>query len=112
VPEEVQEATTATKASALAAAEQMLKRNAGGRAGTAAGRLPCSAHRMRPTHAPPLLCARAGKSVRDTYVRMTLVSYGASCKVFTAHHRGTNRKVAVKTLSKVCVRPPACCLLL
>ena len=29
----------------------------------------------------------------DVYVRPTLVSYGASCKVLTAYHRDTEKKV-------------------
>ena len=34
-----------------------------------------------------------GKRFYDTYVRPTLVSYGASCKVLVAWHRLTQKKV-------------------
>lgn len=47
------------------------------------------------------LNATRGLSWRNTYVRATLVSYGASCKVFTAEHRESNRAVAVKVITKV-----------
>jgi calcium-dependent protein kinase len=40
------------------------------------------------------------RRLRETYVRATLVSYGASCKVFTAHDRATGERVAVKTIPK------------
>eukprot|EP00198_Chlamydomonas_reinhardtii_P004080 XP_001693416.1 predicted protein [Chlamydomonas reinhardtii] len=36
----------------------------------------------------------------ENYTRLTLTSYGASCKVLTAYHRVTNKKVAVKTIPK------------
>lgn len=48
------------------------------------------------------LDATRGRSWRNTYVRATLVSYGASCKVFTAVHRHTNRAAAIKVIVKVC----------
>jgi len=48
------------------------------------------------------------RRLRDTYVRATLVSYGASCKVFTAHDRHTGERVAVKTIPKTRPqRPPS-----
>jgi hypothetical protein len=31
------------------------------------------------------------------------VSYGGSCRVFTAVNKHTNRSVAIKTIAKVCV---------
>ncbi|GLI66227.1 hypothetical protein VaNZ11_009966 [Volvox africanus] len=41
-----------------------------------------------------------GKRFHEYYARLTLTSYGASCKVLTAYHRMTNKKVAVKTIPK------------
>ncbi|GIL84209.1 hypothetical protein Vretifemale_12905 [Volvox reticuliferus] len=41
-----------------------------------------------------------GKRFHEFYTRLTLTSYGASCKVLTAYHRMTNKKVAVKTIPK------------
>ncbi|EFJ51622.1 hypothetical protein VOLCADRAFT_116471 [Volvox carteri f. nagariensis] len=41
-----------------------------------------------------------GKRFHEYYTRLTLTSYGASCKVLTAYHRTTNKKVAVKTIPK------------
>ncbi|GIL67400.1 hypothetical protein Vafri_20799 [Volvox africanus] len=41
-----------------------------------------------------------GKRFHEYYTRLTLTSYGASCKVLTAYHRMTNKKVAVKTIPK------------
>ncbi len=45
-----------------------------------------------------------GKRFYDNYVRPTLVSYGATCKVLTAYKRDTDRKFAVKTITKVRAR--------
>lgn len=47
-----------------------------------------------------LLLAHAGKSFDDTYVRSQLVSYGASCRVFTSVNKFTEEKVAVKRIAK------------
>jgi hypothetical protein len=52
--------------------------------------------------AEALLAAKAGVNYRDTYVRATLVSYGASCRVFTAVDKHTQQPVAIKTITKVC----------
>ncbi|KAG2443965.1 hypothetical protein HXX76_002304 [Chlamydomonas incerta] len=41
-----------------------------------------------------------GRRFHENYTRLTLTSYGASCKVLTAYHRVTNKKVAVKTIPK------------
>ncbi|GAX85949.1 hypothetical protein CEUSTIGMA_g13365.t1 [Chlamydomonas eustigma] len=41
-----------------------------------------------------------GQRFYDNYVRPTLVSYGATCKVLTAYHRETQKKYAVKTIPK------------
>ncbi|KAG2439835.1 hypothetical protein HYH02_010468 [Chlamydomonas schloesseri] len=41
-----------------------------------------------------------GRRFHENYTRLTLTSYGASCKVLTAFHRVTNKKVAVKTIPK------------
>lgn len=51
--------------------------------------------------AEELLVASKGKRFHDHYVRPTLASYGASCKVLTAYSRSTQRKCAVKTIPKV-----------
>jgi hypothetical protein len=51
--------------------------------------------------AEQLLAANKGVNYRDTYVRATLVSYGGSCRVFTAVNKHTNRSVAIKTIAKV-----------
>ncbi|MEW5302698.1 MAG: hypothetical protein WDW36_005452 [Sanguina aurantia] len=50
--------------------------------------------------AEELLVASKGKRFHDHYVRPTLASYGASCKVLTAYSRSTQRKCAVKTIPK------------
>jgi hypothetical protein len=62
--------------------------------------------------AEQLLKANKGVNYRDTYVRATLVSYGGSCRVFTAVNKHTNRSVAIKTIAKVCVhvQDPGVCL--
>lgn len=52
--------------------------------------------------AEKLLAANKAVNYRDTYVRATLVSYGGSCRVFTAVNKHTNRSVAIKTIAKVC----------
>ncbi len=54
--------------------------------------------------AEQLFAATAGKKFHSNYVRVSLVSYGASCKVLTAWHRGTNKKYAAKAIPKVRVR--------
>lgn len=51
--------------------------------------------------AEQLLAANKGKSYRDTYVRGTLASYGASCKVFKFANKHTQQPVAIKTVLKV-----------
>jgi hypothetical protein len=51
--------------------------------------------------AEALLGANAGARHRDTYVRATLASYGASCRVFTAANKHTDEPVAIKTITKV-----------
>ncbi|GBF92999.1 hypothetical protein Rsub_05835 [Raphidocelis subcapitata] len=50
--------------------------------------------------AAELFGANEGRVFRDKYVRATLVSYGANCKVFTAAHRESNEPVAIKTIRK------------
>ncbi|WIA16237.1 hypothetical protein OEZ85_012948 [Tetradesmus obliquus] len=50
--------------------------------------------------AEKLLAANKAVNYRDTYVRATLVSYGGSCRVFTAVNKHTNRSVAIKTIAK------------
>ncbi|KAI8473120.1 MAG: kinase-like domain-containing protein [Monoraphidium minutum] len=44
--------------------------------------------------------AAAPRARRDKYVRATLVSYGASCKVFTAAQKSTGEPVAIKIIKK------------
>lgn len=56
--------------------------------------------------AEQLLTANKGVNFRDTYVRATLVSYGGSCRVFTAVNKHTNRSVAIKTIAKVRMQLP------
>ena len=56
--------------------------------------------------AESLLQQTAGQGLHDNYVRCTLVSYGASCKVLTGYAKGTQNKVAIKMIPKV--RGPAC----
>lgn len=51
--------------------------------------------------AAAILLANQGVSHRDTYVRATLVSYGGSCRVFTAVNKHTQEPVAIKTITKV-----------
>ena len=51
--------------------------------------------------AQELLDANKGKSHRDTYVRATLTSCGASCKVFSCANKYTQQQVAIKTIPKV-----------
>lgn len=51
--------------------------------------------------AAELLQRNQGLRHRDTYVRATLVSYGGSCRVFTAVNKHTNEPVAIKTITKV-----------
>lgn len=48
-----------------------------------------------------MLAANKGANWRDTYVRATLVSYGASCRVFTATNKHTDQQVAIKLITKV-----------
>mmetsp|Transcript_7697 Transcript_7697/g.15072 ORF Transcript_7697/g.15072 Transcript_7697/m.15072 type:complete len:598 (-) Transcript_7697:661-2454(-) len=50
--------------------------------------------------AKKLFAITAGKRFADSYTQLTLTSYGASCKVLTAHHKVTKQKVAVKTIPK------------
>lgn len=50
--------------------------------------------------AEQLISANAGKHFRETYVRSTLVSYGASCRVFSLYNKYTDEKVACKTIHK------------
>ena len=45
--------------------------------------------------AEALFRATAGKEFYDVYARPTLVSYGASCKVLTAWHKETQKKVSM-----------------
>jgi hypothetical protein len=51
--------------------------------------------------AEALLAARRGVNYRDTYIRATLVSYGGSCRVFTAVNKHSQEQVAIKTITKV-----------
>ncbi len=51
--------------------------------------------------AEELLLSSAGQRFHDNYVRQTLTSYGANCKVLTAYNKATQAKVAVKTIAKV-----------
>ncbi|KAG2498443.1 hypothetical protein HYH03_003700 [Edaphochlamys debaryana] len=50
--------------------------------------------------ADEMFLATKGRRFHENYARLTLTSYGASCKVLTAFHRFTNKKVAVKTIPK------------
>lgn len=52
-------------------------------------------------HCVNLPLGRPYRRFHENYTRLTLTSYGASCKVLTAYHRVTNKKVAVKTIPKV-----------
>ena len=60
--------------------------------------------------AEAILLANQGINFRDTYVRATLVSYGGSCRVFTAVNKHTQEPVAIKTITKVrsADRHPSC----
>ena len=51
--------------------------------------------------AEALFRATAGKEFYDVYARPTLVSYGASCKVLTAWHKETQKKVR----AEYCMQP-------
>lgn len=51
--------------------------------------------------AAALLEATKGRNYRDTYIRATLVSYGGSCRVFTAVNKHSQEPVAIKTITKV-----------
>jgi hypothetical protein len=51
--------------------------------------------------AEALLLATQGVNYRDTYIRATLVSYGGSCRVFTAVNKHSQEPVAIKTITKV-----------
>lgn len=51
--------------------------------------------------AEAMLLANEGVNYRNTYVRATLVSYGGSCRVFTAVNKTLNEAVAIKTITKV-----------
>jgi hypothetical protein len=51
--------------------------------------------------AQALLLSNQGANYRDTYVRATLVSYGGSCRVFTAVNKHSQEAVAIKTITKV-----------
>lgn len=59
----------------------------------------CPRFRRDPVDSPP--CLAPPRRFADCYVRATLVSYGASCKVMTAFNKVTNQKVAIKTIQKV-----------
>lgn len=48
-----------------------------------------------------LMALHAGQNFYDAYERVSLVSYGASCKVMTAYSKSTKLKVACKTIPKV-----------
>lgn len=50
--------------------------------------------------AEAMLLANQGQNYRDTYIRATLVSYGGSCRVFTAVHKHSQQPVAIKTITK------------
>jgi calcium-dependent protein kinase len=62
-----------------------------------------SAHKRESAYqkAENLFLATYGQRFYDNYVRPTLVSYGATCKVLTAYHKETQKKYAVKTIPKV-----------
>jgi hypothetical protein len=78
---------------ALRIADEMFGANQGRQGGVPGTPLQtCSSHWLR---APR--CRR----FHEFYTRLTLTSYGASCKVLTAFHRTSNKKVAVKTIPKV-----------
>jgi hypothetical protein len=51
--------------------------------------------------AEAMLLANQGQNYRDTYIRATLLSYGGSCRVFTAVHKQSQQPVAIKTITKV-----------
>jgi len=51
--------------------------------------------------AQAMLLANEGVNYRDTYIRATLVSYGGSCRVFTAVNKHSHEPVAIKTITKV-----------
>lgn len=51
--------------------------------------------------AEAMLAANQGRRHRDIYVRATLLSYGASCRVFTAWSKQSQEQVAIKTITKV-----------
>lgn len=53
--------------------------------------------------AQQMLDASKGAHWRDFYVRATLVSYGGSCRVFTATNKHTEQTVAIKTITKVSI---------
>lgn len=53
------------------------------------------------TIAGEMFTATKGRRFHEFYTRLTLTSYGASCKVLTAYHRVTGKKVAVKTIPKM-----------
>lgn len=48
-----------------------------------------------------LMALHAGQNFYEAYERVSLVSYGASCKVMTAYSKTTKLKVACKTIPKV-----------
>lgn len=48
-----------------------------------------------------LMALHAGQNFYEAYERVSLVSYGASCKVMTAYSKSTKLKVACKTIPKV-----------
>jgi hypothetical protein len=56
-----------------------------------------------------MLLANQGQNYRDTYIRATLVSYGGSCRVFTAVHKHSQQPVAIKTITKVRNTNRPCC---
>lgn len=61
-----------------------------------------AAERLEATEAAEaLLLATHGSNYRDTYIRATLVSYGGSCRVFTAVNKHSQEQVAIKTITKV-----------
>jgi hypothetical protein len=51
--------------------------------------------------AAELFARTRGTSFHSNYVRTTLVSYGASCKVLTCVHRATGKRYAAKAIAKV-----------